>query len=155
MQIMVKLVLCIHKFIKFLASTKIPVLPSLLNLIFVRLLFGCQIGVNTKLGRNVLLGYGGLGVVIHDRAIIGDNVNVGTGVTIGGTSKKKEVPVIGANTIISSGAKIIGPVIIGKNCVIGANAVVLKDIPDNCVVVGIPAKVIKEGININDYRSDL
>ncbi|MBD3794095.1 MAG: serine acetyltransferase [Campylobacterales bacterium] len=54
--------------------------------------------------------------------------------------------------MISTGAKIIGPIQIGKNCVIGANAVVLTDIPDNCVAVGIPAKIIKENIDISDYR---
>jgi serine O-acetyltransferase len=117
------------------------------------LLFGCQLGVRTKIGKNVNLAYGGLGIVIHERAVIGNNVNIGTCVTIGGTTKKYEVPIIGDNAIISSGAKILGPVTIGKNCVIGANAVVLDNIPDNCVAVGVPAKIIRRNININDYRS--
>lgn len=109
-------------------------------------------GEKTKFGKGVQLGYGGLGIVIHGKSVIGDNVVIGTGVTIGGTSKKIDVPVIGENSMISTGAKIIGPIQIGKNCVIGANAVVLTDIPDNCVAVGIPAKIIKENIDISDYR---
>ena len=147
------IVLKLHKIIYTLHSFGLPVLPSILNKVFIRLLFGCQIGVGTKLGKNVNLGYGGLGIVIHERAVIGNNVSVGTCTTIGGTTKKYEVPIIGDNTIISTGAKIFGPVTIGQNCVIGANSVVLDSIPDNCVAVGAPAKVIKTNINIADYRT--
>ncbi len=130
----------------------IPFFPILINKIFIRLIFGCQLGVGTKFGVNVDLGYGGLGVVIHERAIIGNNVRIGTGVTIGGTTEKYEVPAIGDNTIVSTGVKVLGPVKIGCNCVIGANAVVLESIPDNCVAVGIPARIIKENIQIENYR---
>lgn len=150
---MSRIVLIMHGIIFNLNRFGIPFLPGLLNKLFIRLLFGCQLGVGTTFGKNVLLGYGGLGVVIHKRAVVGNNVSIGTGVTIGGTSKKYEVPTIGDNTIISSGAKILGPISIGKNCVIGANAVVLDDIPDNCVVVGIPAKIVKRNIDIADYRT--
>ena len=135
----------------YLFKRRIPLLPFLINKIFVRIIGGCQIGMGAQLGRNVILGYGGLGVVIHHNSILGDNVNVGSGVTIGGTTGKNGVPVIGKNTILSSGCKVIGPISIGDNCVIGANAVVLSDIPPNSVVVGIPAKIIKENIDINDY----
>ena len=131
---------------------RIPLLPKIINVVFVRLLFGCQIGLGAKLGRGVNLGYGGLGIVIHSRVIIGNNTSIGSSVTVGGTSKKWEVPVIGNNSIISTGAKIIGGVSIGNNCVIGDNAVVTSDMSDNCVVVGVPAKVVKQGINISDYR---
>ena len=149
---MSKIVLLLHKIIYQINILRIPLLPQLLNKLFIRLLFGCQLGLKTKIGRNVDLGYGGLGVVIHDRAVIGRNVSIGTCVTIGGTTKIYEVPIVGDNSIISTGAKILGPVKIGKNCVIGANAVVLNDIPDNCVAVGIPAKIIKRDIKIEDYR---
>ena len=63
------------------------------------------------------------------------------------------MPVIGNNVEIHSGAKIVGPVRIGNNVIIGANAVVTKDIPDNCVVAGIPAKIIKENITKEDFKS--
>lgn len=150
---MSKLVLHIHGFLFMLHQLGIPFLPNLLNKILIRVPFSCQLGVGTKIGKGVNLSYGGLGIVIHDRAVIGDNVSIGTGVTIGGTSKKHAVPVIGANTIIATGAKILGPIEVGNNCVIGANAVVLHSIADNCVAVGIPARVIKRDISIADYRN--
>jgi serine O-acetyltransferase len=150
---MSKIVLMIHRIIYELKRIGVPIFPDLCNKILIRLLFGCQLGVRTKIGKNVNLAYGGLGIVIHERAVIGNNVNIGTCVTIGGTTKKYEVPIIRDNAIISSGAKILGPVTIGKNCVIGANSVVLDNIPDNCVAVGVPAKIIRRNININDYRS--
>jgi len=150
---MSELVLVIHKIAFILHHLGIPIVPRLINKIFIRLVFGCQLGIGTKFGKNVDLGYGGLGVVIHERAIIGNNVRISTGVTIGGTTEKYGVPVIGDNTIISTGAKILGPIKIGRNCVVGANAVVLESISDNCVAVGVPARIIKENIQIADYRS--
>lgn len=137
----------------WLHQRKIPIIPILINRIFIRIIAGCQIGLGATIGRNVIFGYGGLGVVIHHKSIIGDNVNIGTGVTIGGTTNKVGVPKIGENTIISTGCKIIGPVSIGANCVIGANSVVLTSVPDNCVVVGSPARVIKKNIDIYDYKN--
>lgn len=89
--------------------------------------------------------------MIHARAVIGKNCVIGSCVTIGGRSRHYEVPVIGDNVQISTGSKILGPVHIGDNVVIGANSVVLKDIPSNCVVVGAPARIIKENIDIKSY----
>ncbi|MCI5223607.1 MAG: serine acetyltransferase [Candidatus Electrothrix sp. AR4] len=149
---MSKALLFIYKIIYLLYLLRLPIIPDILNKLFIRILFGCHIGLGAKIGPKTSLGYGGIGVVIHTRAVIGENVIISTGVTIGGTSKKYEVPIIGDNTIIATGAKILGPVVVGKNCVIGANSVVLNNIPENCVAVGIPAKVIKREINIFDYR---
>jgi len=146
-----KIVLYFYRLAFYLYSLGIPIIPQIINSIFVRLLFSCQIGLGAKIGKGVDLGYGGLGCVIHSRAILGDNVRVGTNVTIGGTSKKTGVPVIGDNCILSSGCKVIGPVIIEKNCVIGANAVVISDVPPNSLCVGIPAKIIKNNISPLDY----
>ncbi len=78
---------------------------------------------------------------------------IGTNVTIGGKSRWYEVPIIGDNVDISTGAKILGPVRIGNNVIIGANAVVVKDVPDNCVVAGIPAQIIQTNINPNEMYS--
>ncbi len=94
-----------------------------------------------------------MAIVIHKKAVIGKNCRISQGVTIGGTPNRVELPVIGDNVYIGAGAKIIGNIKIGNNVVIGANSVVITDIPDNCVAVGMPAKVIKEGIDINNYIS--
>ena len=86
-------------------------------------------------------------MIIHSRVVIGKNCCIGANVTIGGKSRWYEVPVIGDNVHISAGAKVLGPIRIGNNVTIGANAVVVKDVPDNCVVAGIPAKIIKTNVN--------
>lgn len=150
---MSRLLFLIHTFLHTLHRTGIPVLPGLLNKLLIRIPFGCQIGASTKLGKDTCLAYGGLGVVIHDRAVIGARCYIGSGVTIGGTSGKHDVPVIEDDVIIYSGAKIIGPVVIGAGSVVGANAVVTRSIPARCVAAGIPARIIKENISIDDYKT--
>jgi len=148
---MSKFVLFMYHFCYFLYSKKIPMLPQLLNKIFVRLLMSCQIGLGAKIGKNVVLAYGGLGVIIHHDASVGDNCTIGAHVTIGGVAKNPKAPVIREGCIIATGAKILGPVTVDKNTVVGANAVVVNSLPANCVAVGIPAKIIKTNIDINDY----
>ncbi|WP_417238948.1 serine O-acetyltransferase [Bizionia sp.] len=148
---MSKVTLFFYRLAYCLYKLHLPVIPQLINIVFVRILFGCQIGLGAKIGKNVNLGYGGLGCVIHSRAILGDNVRVGTNVTIGGTSQKVDVPIIGDNCILSTGCKVIGPIHIQNNCVIGANAVVISDIPSNSLCVGMPAKIIKSNISPLDY----
>ena len=96
-------------------------------------------------------GYGGIGVVVHARAVVGRNCIIGANVTIGGKSGWYEVPEIGDNVDINAGAKVLGPIRIGNNVIIGANAVVVKDVPDNCVVAGVPAKIIRRNINRDDF----
>jgi serine O-acetyltransferase len=118
---------------------------------FNRFVFNCYIPSSATIGKNISFGYGGLGIVIHDRCRIGDNCHIDQNVTLGGTSKKIEVPVLGNDVYVGAGAKIIGPVKIGNNVVIGANSVVVKDIPSNSLVVGVPGKVIKTGIKKADY----
>ena len=83
-----------------------------------------------------------IGIVIGSGAVIGDNCKIYQQVTIG--KEKGKFPIIGDNVTIYSGAKIIGDVKIGNNAIIGANAVVTRDVPDNCVAVGVPARVIKK-----------
>lgn len=106
--------------------------------------YTCEIGKGTKFG------YWGMGVVIHGRAKIGSHCIIAQQVTIGGRSKKPDVPVIGDHVYIGAGAKILGPVKIGNHVVIGANAVVLNDIPDHTAVAGVPARIIKQGIHMED-----
>lgn len=127
----------------------VPLLPSLINY-FIRFIFAAWIPASANIGKNVKFGYGGLGVVIHSRAVIGNHVLIAQNVTIAG--KNSEVPVIGDNVYIGAGAKILGGIRIGNGSIVGANAVVVKDVPSRCIVGGVPARVIKENIEISDYE---
>ncbi len=132
----------------------IPVIPQLIKIIN-RVVFSVVLPPSAQLGKDVLLSYHGLGTVIHRHAVIGDRVTVGTGVTIGGRAGHVLVPVIEEGAMIGSGAKVLGPVRIGRHASIGANAVVLSDVPDYAVAVGVPARVVKilAPTDIPDYFS--
>jgi len=108
-----------------------------------RFLTGIEIHPGAKIGRAFFIDHG-MGVVIGETAEVGDNVTLYHGVTLGGTTwqKGKRHPTIGSNVVIGAGAKVLGPVHIGANTRIGANSVVLNDIPPNSIVVGIPGKVV-------------
>jgi serine O-acetyltransferase len=131
----------------FFYSHKIPLLPKIIELI-IFLLYNSKIPSSCEIGKGSFFSYGGIGVVLHARCKIGNNVDIGTNVTIGGRSGHYEVPIIGNNVYIATGAKILGPIKIGNNVTIGANSVVIKNVPDNMVVAGIPAKII----NINSFK---
>lgn len=120
----------------------IPLLPRLLYGIN-RILFSVVLPPSVKLGRDVVLGYSGLGIVVHARAQIGDRVVIGQNVTIGGKTPHPDVPVIEDDVQIGAGACIIGPVRVGRGAVIGANAVVVHDVPPGAVVAGVPAKILR------------
>lgn len=105
---------------------------------------GIEIHPGATIGKNLFIDHG-MGVVIGETCIIGDNVTLFHGVTLGGTGKEKgkRHPTIGNNVFIGSGAKILGNITIGNNVKIGANSVILESISDNVTVVGIPGKIIK------------
>lgn len=106
---------------------------------------GIEIHPGAKIGKNLFIDHG-MGVVIGETAEIGDNVTMYHGVTLGGVGGEpntKRHPTIGNNVIIGAGAKILGPITIGDGAKIGANAVVLKDVPPYSTVVGIPGKIVK------------
>ena len=90
--------------------------------------------------------------MMHARTVIDRNCMIGQCVTIGGKSGWYEVPVIGDNVHIHAGARIIGPVRIGDNVEIGTNCVVVKDVPSNCVVAGIPARILKSNMTEEDWK---
>ena len=140
----------LYKIGNCLYRLKFPLLPKFIN-VLIRLTKNSAVFCETKIGKGTIFAYGGIALVIHRRAVIGENCIIGSCVTIGGKSKSIDVPIIGDNCFIASGAKILGDIRIGDNCVIGANAVVVKDVPDNCLVAGIPAKVLKTNINPKDY----
>ncbi len=140
---MSRIVLAIYKFGYILHRLKVPVVPKLVQY-FIRIVFGPFIGMGAKFGKDVWLLSGGIGVVINHKAIIGNNVVIHQNVSIGDNGKSLDAPIIEDNCKISAGAVIIGGIRVGKNSIIGANAVVNKDIPPNSVAVGVPAKVIKQ-----------
>lgn len=108
-----------------------------------RLLTGVDIHPAAQLGSRVFIDHA-LGVVIGETAVVGDDVTIYQGVTLGGTSlaQEKRHPTIGNRVVIGAGAKILGPITIGDDSRVGANAVVLHPVPPNSVVVGIPGRVI-------------
>lgn len=140
----------LYRFAHCLFKKEIPLIPQFITFI-IRFLFSCYLPHELKAGKKFVLGYGGLGVVIHKRSVIGDDCHIDQGVTIGGTTKKEEVPVLGNSVYVGAGAKILGPIHIGDNVVIGANCVVVSDIPSNSLVVGVPGKVIKSNVLKSDY----
>lgn len=120
-----------------------------------RFFTGIEIHPGAKIGKGLFIDHG-MGVVIGETSEIGDNVVMYHGVTLGGTGKDKgkRHPTVGNNVVIGTGAKVLGPINIGNGCKIGANAVVLKDVPDFTTVVGIPAAIVNKNFNstikIND-----
>jgi serine O-acetyltransferase len=138
-----------------LRGLKIPVLPRLISQ-FARFLTGIEIHPGARIGKGLFIDHG-MGVVIGETSIIGDNVTLFQGVTLGGTGKEKgkRHPTLGNNVVVGTGAKILGNINVGDNVNIGANAVVIKDIPANSTVVGVPGRVaVREGKKIPGIRLD-
>lgn len=132
-----------YKAERFLYLHKIPIVPDIIKGA-IRILWGGVIPYQAEIGEGTILGYQGLGVVIHKEAKIGKNCVIRQNVTLGGGGGPGDgLPVLGNNVNVGAGTVILGHVHIGNNATIGANAVVLTDLPDNCVAVGVPAKVIK------------
>jgi len=139
-----------HKIANFFAIAKFDLVARIISQ-FSRFLTGIEIHPKAKIGKNLFIDHG-MGVVIGETAEIGDNVTIYHAVTLGGSSPsidserqrhEKRHPTIRDDVVIGSGAQIIGPVIIGKCARIAANAVVVKDVPENATMVGIPAKAVK------------
>ena len=130
-----------HKLAHFLYRNNFKFLARLISQIG-RLLTGIEIHPGAKIGIKLFIDHG-IGVVIGETATIGDNCTIYHNVTLGGTGKDKNKrhPDIGNNVMIGAGAKILGPIKVGDNAKIGANSVVLSDVPNNSTVVGIPGKI--------------
>lgn len=112
---------------------------------FSRFITGIEIHPGARIGNRLLIDHG-MGVVIGETAIVGDDCTIYHQVTLGGTGKerKKRHPTIGNNVIVGSGSKVLGNITIGDNVKIGANSVLLSDTPSNVTVVGVPAKIVKK-----------
>ena len=119
-----------------------------------RWLTGIEIHPGATIGRRVFIDHG-MGVVIGETAVINDDCTLYHGVTLGGTSwnKGKRHPTLEQGVVIGAGAKVLGPITIGKGAKIGSNAVVVKDVPENATAVGIPARILEP--EINKQRDDM
>tara|TARA_Y100000741_G_scaffold355748_1_gene331572 strand:- start:95 stop:664 length:570 start_codon:yes stop_codon:yes gene_type:complete len=136
-----------HRIANFFSIAKFDLISRVISQ-FSRFLTGIEIHPKAKIGKNLFIDHG-MGVVIGETSNIGDNVTIYHMVTLGGISPSensnnqrniKRHPTLMDNVVVGSGAQILGPVVVGKNSKIGANAVVTKDVPENAVMVGIPAK---------------
>lgn len=133
-----------------LKRNKVPVLPKVM-IWMNRVLFSCDVQINMNIDKSVKFPHNALGVVINNNAEIGRNTKILQNVTIGGNMDKikvidgKEVmtPIIGENVLIGAGSQILGPVKIGNNAKIGAGSIVMIDIPEDSIALGIPAKIIE------------
>ena len=131
-----------HRFIHPLYRANIPVLPRLLSQM-VRFWTGIEIHPGARIGKGVFIDHG-MGVVIGETAEVGDDCTIYHGVTLGGTSlqRTKRHPTLGNNVTVGSGAAILGAITLGDGVKVGANSVVVKDVPPNATVVGIPGRVV-------------
>lgn len=131
-----------HRIAHFFYKHKMFFIARLISQIN-RFITGIEIHPGAKIGSEILIDHG-MGVVIGETAVIGNRVTIYHGTTLGGTGKEtgKRHPTVGNDVIIGAGAKLLGPITIGDNSKIGANSVVLKNVPKNSTVVGIPGKII-------------
>jgi serine O-acetyltransferase len=131
-------VMKLYRLENYLYKKKVPLLPKIICKL-IRIIFSAEIPYTCELGENVQLKHGGLGIVIHDDAIIGANTIIYQHVTIGGRENRGH-PTIGENVYIGAGACVLGKIHVSNNVRIGANAVVLNDVPEGMSVGGVPAE---------------
>ena len=122
-----------------------------------RFFTGIEIHPSARIGKGFFIDHG-MGVVIGETAEIGDNCTLYHGVTLGGTSwaKEKRHPTLGNNVVVGAGAKVLGPFRVGDNAKIGANSVVVREVPDNATVVGVPGRFVYDSARVpSEQRADL
>jgi len=145
----------LHRISNFFCVAKFDLIARIISQ-FSRFLTGIEIHPKAKIGKNLFIDHG-MGVVIGETSEIKDNVTIYHMVTLGGISPSidsenqrnmKRHPTLEDNVVVGSGAQILGPITVGKNAKIGANAVITKDVPKNAVMIGIPGK----NININSEK---
>ena len=134
----------LHRIAHLLHRLHIPIIPHIIMWLG-RILTGIEIHPAAKIDGGFFIDHG-FGVVIGETSEIGKNVTLFQGVSLGGTGKEtgKRHPTVGDNVVIGAGAKVLGSIIIGNNVYIGANAVVLKPVPDDCTVIGVPGRCVKQ-----------
>jgi len=146
-----------HQIANFFSVAKFDLIARMISQ-FSRFLTGIEIHPKAKIGKNLFIDHG-MGVVIGETSEIGDNVTIYHMVTLGGISPSidsdnqrnvKRHPTLKDNVVVGSGAQVLGPIVVGKNAKIGANAVVTKDVSENAVMVGIPAKNV--GVATEEFK---
>jgi serine O-acetyltransferase len=127
----------------WLLKRRIPFIPRALSQ-FARFITGIEIHPGATIGSGLFIDHG-MGVVVGETTEIGNNVTLFQGVTLGGTGKQrgKRHPTIGNHVVVGAGAKVLGPITVGDYVKIGANSVVLQDVPDHSTVVGIPGRIVR------------
>lgn len=142
--------LVFHRFAHWLYTLGIPFIPRLISHL-ARFVTGIEIHPGATIGKSVFIDHG-MGVVIGETAIVGDFTLIYQGVTLGGTGKEsgKRHPTLGENVVVGAGAKVLGNILIGNSVRIGAGSVVLRDVPADCTVVGIPGRIVyRAGVKVN------
>ena len=143
--------ICMYRFAHFLYLHNYKLCARIVSQ-FSRFLTGIEIHPGATIGKRVVIDHGN-GIVIGETAEVGDDVMIYQGVTLGGTGKDigKRHPTIESGVMIGAGAKVLGPITIGKNAKVAAGAVVVKDVEPNCTVVGVPGEVVKiDGGRVDD-----
>tara|TARA_B100000674_G_scaffold476841_1_gene471465 strand:- start:63 stop:641 length:579 start_codon:yes stop_codon:yes gene_type:complete len=147
----------LYKIANFFSLAKFHLVAKIISQL-ARFLTGIEIHPAAKIGKNLFIDHG-MGVVIGETSDIGDNVTIYHGVTLGGISPSinsnqqrniKRHPTIKDKVVVGSGAQILGPITVGRNSKIGSNAVVTNDVPDNAIMVGIPARNI--GVSTDEFK---
>jgi len=143
-------ILRLHRLARFCRRHHVPLVSGLVRY---ALFFGCGciLPDTAEIGDGTTFAYGGQGVHLHPDTRIGKNVVICEQVTIGGRAPHTGAPVIEDECRIGVGARILGPITIGRGSAVGANAVVLEDVPPGSVVAGVPGRVVRRSIDIRNY----
>lgn len=141
----------LHKFSRRLLDLRFRRLSRLVEHV-IRLVFAARIPAEADIDPSVHFSHNALAVIVTKKARIGPRCQIGMHVLLGSSWPREGGPCLEEDVVVMCGAKVLGPVTIGRGSVIGANAVVLKDVPPHSLVVGVPAVVKKTGIRIEDYR---
>lgn len=131
----------LYRLAHFLYRKNVPLLPKLIRFLMF-LLYNSVIPPECHIGKGSYFAHGGIGAVLHPNTRVGDRVLIGQGVTLGG-SFGEGPPAIGDDVWMGPGVRVLGDITVGSNSIIGANAVVIADVPENSVVGGVPAKLIR------------